>query len=122
MALPVPRGVHAGGRADRHLKFNRKQAEHGRAVHCDAAASGPVRGGQSEGGHEGSSTVVEPDGHRLGAGRSKGKGRGGETDSTSRSGSSTDGEEERKEEREDESKASGSSGAEWSGASAYEWD
>ena len=52
----------------------------------------------------------------------KTKGGGGETDSTSGSGSSTDGEEERKEEREDESKASGSSGAEWSGASADEWE
>ena len=51
----------------------------------------------------------------------KTRGGGGETDSTSRLGSSTDGEEERKEESEDESKASGSSGAEWSGASADEW-
>ena len=46
---------------------------------------------------------------------------GGETDSTSGLGSNTDREEERKEEREDASKASGSSGAEWSGASADEW-
>ena len=52
----------------------------------------------------------------------KTRGGGGETDSTSRSVSSTDGEEERKEEREDESKASGSSGAEWSGASADKWE
>ena len=54
----------------------------------------------------------------------KTRGGGGETDSTSRSGSSTDGEEELKEEREREyeSKASGSSGAEWSGASADEWE
>ena len=47
---------------------------------------------------------------------------GGETESNSGSGSSTDGEEEQKEEREDEIKASGSSGAEWSGASADEWE
>ena len=46
----------------------------------------------------------------------------GETDSTSGSGTDTDGEEEREEEREDASKASGSSGAEWSGASADEWE
>ena len=52
----------------------------------------------------------------------KTKGGGGEIDSTSGSGSSTDGEEEQKEEREDASKASGSSGAEWSGASADEWE
>ena len=52
----------------------------------------------------------------------KARGGGGETDSTSRSGSSTDGEEVRNEEREEESKASGSSGAEWSGASTDEWE
>ena len=47
---------------------------------------------------------------------------GGETDSTSGSGSSTAGEETRHEGREEEeSRASGSSGAEWSGASADEW-
>ena len=51
------------------------------------------------------------------------EGEGGETDSTSRSGSSTEGEEKRNEEREEEeSRASGSSGAEWSGASADEWE
>ena len=48
------------------------------------------------------------------------KSKGGETDSTS--GSGTDGEEEQEEEWEDASKASGSSGAEWSGASADEWE
>ena len=52
----------------------------------------------------------------------KARGGGGETDSTSRSGSSTDGEEDRNKEREEESKASGSSGAEWSGAIADEWE
>ena len=52
----------------------------------------------------------------------KTKGGGGETDSTSGSGSNTDGEEERNEETEDAIKASGSSGAEWSGASADEWE
>ena len=76
MAIPVPRGSHAGVRADGHWKVHRKQAEHGRAVHCGATASGPVRGGQSEGGHEGATTVVEPDGHILGGGKSKGRGRG----------------------------------------------
>ena len=52
----------------------------------------------------------------------KTRGAGGETDSTSRSGSSTDREEVRNEERDEESKAIGSSGAEWSGASADEWE
>ena len=52
----------------------------------------------------------------------KARGRGGGTYSTSSSGSITDGGEDRNEEREEESKASGSSGAEWSGASADEWE
>ena len=71
-----------------------------------------------QGEREGANAVVESEGHRLGGGENKGG--GGEIDGTSGSGSSTDGEEELKEEREDKSKASGSSGAEWSGASADE--
>ena len=46
---------------------------------------------------------------------------GGETDSTSGSVMDTDREEEREEEWEDASKVSGSSGAEWSRASADKW-
>ena len=120
MALPIPRGGHVGGRADGHWKVHRKQAEHGRAVHCDATASGPVRGGQS-----GEGTRVPLRWWNLAGidwAAAKSRGGGGETDSISRSGSSTDGEEDRNEEREEESKASGSSGAEWSGASADKWE
>ena len=55
--------------------------------------------------------------------KARGEGEGGEADSTSILGSSTEGEETRNEEREEEeSRASGSSGAEWSGASADEWE
>ena len=61
-------------------------------------------------------------GIEWGAAKARGEEEGGETDSTSSSGSSTDGEEKRNEEREEEeSRTSGSSGAEWSGASADEW-
>ena len=74
VVLPVPRGGHAVGGANRHKEIHRKQAEHGRTVHCDATASGPVQGSTSEGGHEGPTKVVEPDGHRLGGGKSKGRG------------------------------------------------
>ena len=74
MVLPVPRGGHAVSRADRHKEIHSKQAEHGRAVHCDATASGPVQGGQSEGGREGADEVVEPGGNRLGDGEIKGSG------------------------------------------------
>ena len=61
MALPVPRGGHAGGGVDINQEIHSKQAEHGRTVHCHATASGPVRGVQSEGGREGADEVVEPD-------------------------------------------------------------
>ena len=44
-----------------------------------------------------------------------------ETGITSGSGTDTDGEKEQEEKREDARKASGSSRAEWSGASADEW-
>ena len=74
VVLPVPRGGHAGGGADRNQEIHSKQAEHGRAVHCDATASGPVRGGQSEGGREGADAVVEPGGYILGDGEIKGSG------------------------------------------------
>ena len=42
VVLPVPRGGHTGDRPDRHTEIHSKQAEHGRAVHCDATASRPV--------------------------------------------------------------------------------
>ena len=54
--------------------------------------------------------------------KARGEEEGGETDSISGAGSSTEGEEKRHKGREEESRASGSSGAEWSGASADEWE
>ena len=50
-----------------HMRCNRAKL-------CDANASGPVRGGQSEGGSEGADEMVEPGGHRLGNGEVKGSG------------------------------------------------
>ena len=54
--------------------FPHISGQHGRAVHCDATASGPVRGGQSEGGREGADEVVESGGNRLGDDEIKGSG------------------------------------------------
>ena len=71
--------------------------------------------GRARGFHYGGRTTTKIDWEAA-----KARGGGGETDSDSRSGSSTDGEKVRNEESEEESKASGSSGAEWSGASADE--
>ena len=109
-----------GGGLDRHTEVDIKQAEHGRAIYCDATASGPVRGARAREGARVPMRWWDQTGIDWEAAKTRGG--GGETDSTSRSGLSTDGEEERKEEKEDESKASGSSGSEWSGSSADEWE
>ena len=68
LVLPLTRGGHEGGGIDRYTDLDTEKAEHGRAVHYDATASGPVRGGESEGGSEGAAKVVGPGGHRLGNG------------------------------------------------------
>ena len=68
LALPLTRGGHEGGGINGYPDVDTEKAEHGRAVHCDATASGPVRGGESEGGSEGAAKVVGPGGHRLGNG------------------------------------------------------
>ena len=68
LALPLTRGGHEGGGINGYPDLDSEKAEHGCAVHCDATASGPVRGGESEGGSEGAAKVVGPGGHRLGNG------------------------------------------------------
>ena len=72
LLLPITRGFYEGGGIDRNTDVNIKQAEHGRVIHCDATASGTVRGGESEGRSEGSAKVVGSGGHRLGNGEGKG--------------------------------------------------
>ena len=74
VVLPIPRGGHAEGGADRHQEIHSKQVEHSCAVHCDATTSGPVQGGKSEGGREGADEVVESGRNRLGDGEIKGSG------------------------------------------------
>ena len=115
MALPLTRGGHERGGTNGYQDFNTEKAEHDRAVHCDAIASGSVRGGKSERGSKGAAMVVGAGGNRLGKGEAKGE----ETDITDgpETGTDTEGEEEWG----DESRASGSSGAERSGAIADEW-
>ena len=68
LALPLTRGGHEGGGINGYPDVDTEKAEHGRAVHCDATASGPVKGGESEVGGEGAVKVVGPGGHRLGKG------------------------------------------------------
>ena len=86
--------------------------EHGRAVHCNATASGTLRGGQTDRGGEGVYEVVGS--KRID--RETAKSRVAETDSEPE----TDTEEE--EARITSSGVTGLSGAEWSGASVDNWD
>ena len=115
MALPLTRGGHERGGTNGYPDFDTEKAEHGRAVHCDATASVPVQGCESKRASEGAAKVVGAGRNRLG----KAKAKGVETDRTdgTETGTDTEGEEE----REDKIRASGSSGAEWSGASTDEW-
>ena len=68
MALPITRGGHEGGGINGYPDFDTEKSEHGRTVHCDATASGPVRAGESERGSEGTAKVVGAGGYRLGKG------------------------------------------------------
>ena len=44
MVLSLPGGGHEGSSILRHKDVNKYQAENGRAIHCNATASGPLRG------------------------------------------------------------------------------
>ena len=123
MVLPVTRGSNEGGRFDGGGKIDYKQAEHGRAVHCDAAASGPVQGASAREGTRVPLRWWNQKGIDWETAKARGEEEGEEPASISGLGSSTEGEEKRHEGREEEeSRASGSSRAEWSGASADEWE
>ena len=102
MALPLTRGGHEGGGTHRHSNINPEKAEHGRAVHCYATASGPMRGSDT-------SRVTLRWWEQPGIDWEKAKAKETETEATYGSESETDTEGE--EEREEESRASGSSGA-----------
>ena len=68
MELPLTRGGHERGGTNGYKDFNTEKAEHGRAVHYNATASGPVRGYESERGSEGAAKVVGAGGNILGKG------------------------------------------------------
>ena len=48
------------------------EAEHGHAIYCDAANSGPVRGGSKTAGGTGPKEIVGADGDQLEGGQGKG--------------------------------------------------
>ena len=72
MVLPVPgEGDEGGGdRADSDV--DPSEAEHGRVIYCDAADSGPMRGGSKTAGGMGPKEMVGSDGDRLEGGQGKG--------------------------------------------------
>ena len=72
VVLPLIGGGHEGRGAHRRTNSNKQKAEHGRAVYCYATASGPLRGGETEGGGVGNNEVVGPDRYRLGEGKGEG--------------------------------------------------
>ena len=115
MVLPLTGGGHEGSRARQRTNVNKQKAENGRAVYCYATASGPLQGGEAE--REGAHVTMRW-WDQTGIEWEKAKARGAETESDSKSGTDTEGEET----RDIESRARASSGAEWRGASADEWE
>ena len=66
MVLPLPGGGHEGSRFYRHKYVYKKKAEHCRAIHCNATASGPLQGDDTDRWGKGDNEVVGPEGDRLG--------------------------------------------------------
>ena len=65
VVLPVPGGSNEGGGDGADPDVNPSEAEHGRPIYCDAANSGPVRGGGETAGDTGPKEMVGADGDRL---------------------------------------------------------
>ena len=72
MVLPVPGGGDEGGGDRADSDTGPPEAEHGRAIYCDAADSGPVRGGSKTAGGTGPKEMVGADRDRLKEGQVKG--------------------------------------------------
>ena len=124
MVLPVPGGGDEGGGDGADPGVDPSEAEHGRAIYCNAADSGPLQGGGETDGETFSKEMVGGDGYRLegvqgkigrkGRRRSGGGGRSGVDGlvlGANTPGGTTGGTGE-----EVYLGANGSSGAEWSGA------
>ena len=61
VVLPVPGGGDEGGGDRADSDINPPEAEHGCAIYCNAADSGPVRGGSKTAGCTGPNAVVGAD-------------------------------------------------------------
>ena len=81
VVLPVPGRGDAGGGDRADPDVNPLEAEHGRAIYCDVADSGPMQGGSETARDTGPKEMVGADGDRLegvqGKGGSKGRRRRG---------------------------------------------
>ena len=76
MVLPVPGGGDEGGGDHADLDIDPLEAEQGRAIYCDAADSGPVRGGSKTDGGTGTKEMVKADRDQLEWGQGKGRSKG----------------------------------------------
>ena len=65
MVLPVPGGGDEGGGNCADSDIDPPEGEHGRAIYCDAADSGPVQGGSKTAGCTGPKAMVGADMNRL---------------------------------------------------------
>ena len=61
VVLPVPGGGDEGGGDRADSDIDPPEAEHGRAIYCDSADSGPVRGGSKTAGVTGPKEMVGAD-------------------------------------------------------------
>ena len=74
MALSFTGGSHKGSGFHRRQDVHNQKAEHGREIHCNAIASGTLRGDDAERGGEGHYEMVGPEENRLGESESAGSG------------------------------------------------
>ena len=72
VVLTVPGGGNEGGGDRADLGIDPPEAEHGRSIYCNAADSGPVRGGSKTAGGMGPKEMVVAEGDRLERGQGKG--------------------------------------------------
>ena len=71
MVLYVPGGGDEGGGDGADPDVDPSEAEHGCAIYCDAAGSGPLRGGGETAGDTDPKEMVGADGDRLEGGQEK---------------------------------------------------
>ena len=66
MVLPLPGGGHEGSRFYRLNDVYKQNAEYGHTIHCNATASGPLQGDDTDRRGKGGNEVMGPEGGRLG--------------------------------------------------------